>query len=146
MTKRGDNSLCNSLMVVYHINCPISLADEPCRKSLAERAVRCAVPVTPVVGWDGQVGEEDRNGHHASVQIVDEVRHLIEHALPDFSACMAHGPLILVRLTSTDTNLARHNQNAVLPRIRMEISFAGLTETGCNSWQPQASAESCVVE
>ena len=45
-------------------------------------------PVTSIVGRDGQVGEEDGDGHQARVQVMDEVRHFVEHALPDFSACI----------------------------------------------------------
>jgi len=44
------------------------------------------VPVP--VGRDGQIGEENRDGQHAHVQVMEQVCHLMEHALPHLPTCV----------------------------------------------------------
>jgi len=40
-----------------------------------------SAPVAPAVLRDGQVGEEHRDGQHAGVQVMEQLRDLLEHAL-----------------------------------------------------------------
>lgn len=46
--------------------------------------------VAGFVRRDGQVGEEDRDGQHRGVQVVQQALHLREHLLPDLPSCRAH--------------------------------------------------------
>ena len=62
------------------------LLEEPCDWREWRHGLLCA-PVAPPVGWNGEVGEEDGDGQHAHVQVMEQVRHLMEHALPHLPAC-----------------------------------------------------------
>jgi len=55
----------------------------------ARRGARA--PVAPAVLRDGQVGEEDGDGQHAGVQVVEQLRDLLKHALAHLPPCPRPG-------------------------------------------------------
>ena len=63
------------------------LPKEPCSWRERGRVLLCA-PVAPPVGWNGEIGEEDGDGQHAHVQVMEQVGHLMEHAFPHLTACI----------------------------------------------------------
>ncbi len=65
------------------------------RRGHEDYVMGCSAPVAVPVGGDGKVGEDDWDGQHAHVQVVEQVCHLVEHALAHLPPCTARLIILL---------------------------------------------------